>query len=436
MVVDSEACFGLATLHSFSMRLIYLLLFVACLTGRANVDWPEMRGPTQNGYAPNKGLPIDWSEKQNIKWKTEIPLRGWSTPAIADGKIWLTTADRDGHDFFVICVDEASGKIVVNKKLFHCDTPESLGNEVNSYATPSPVIESGRVYVNFGSYGTACLDTQNADVSWKRDDLPSRLFRGPSSSPVLFENLLIVTLDGIDLQYVTALDKKTGKTVWKTKRSAIWNDADEGPLAKLGDHRKAHSTPVIAMVDGKAQLLSSGAKAAYGYDVKTGKELWKVAHLDYSSAPRPIFQNGIAYFVSGTSKTELFAVKPDGHGDVTQTHVLWRLRTHVGKFSSPIFVDGLIYTAAGESFVSCIDAADGKVVWTERLGGTYEGSPVYADGRLYFFDLEGTATVLKPGRTCTVLATNKLDTGLMASPAVSGKSLIVRTKTHLYRIER
>lgn len=285
------------------MRFIFLLLFMACLAARANVDWPEMRGPTQNGHAPNTGLPLRWSEKENIKWKTEIPLRGWSTPAIADGKIWMTTADPGGHDFYVISVDESSGKILVNKKLFHCDNPESLGNDVNSYATPSPVIEPGRVYVNFGCYGTACLDTKTAEVIWKREDLQCRLFRGPSSSPVLFENLLIVTLDGVDLQYITGLEKGSGKTIWKTDRSAIWNDANEGGFAKEGDHRKAHSTPIIATVNGHAQLLSSGAKAAYGYDVKSGKELWKVTHLDFSSAPRPIFHNNLAYFVSGTTKT-------------------------------------------------------------------------------------------------------------------------------------
>jgi outer membrane protein assembly factor BamB len=265
--------------------------------------------------------------------------------------------------------------------------------------------------------------------------LPCRHFRGPSSSPVLFENLLIITLDGVDLQYTVALNKSTGATVWKTPRSATWNDADEGPLAKIGDHRKAHSTPIIAIVNGKAQLFSSGAKAAYGYDARSGEELWKVTHSDYSSAPRPNFDHGIAYFVSGTSKSDLFAVKPDGHGDVTQTHVLWHLRTHVGKFSSPIIVDGLIYTAASESFVSCVDATNGEVVWTERLGGNFEASPIYANGLLYLFDQEGKGIVLRPGRTCTVLQTNKLDSGLMACPAVSGKALILRTKTHLYRIE-
>lgn len=414
----------------------FFVLLLACLAAHAGVDWPEMRGPTQNGHADNKGLPIHWSETENIKWKTEIPRRGWSTPVIADGKIWMTTAAADGHDFYVLCVDEQSGKIVVNKKLFHCDTPESLGNDVNSYATPSPVIDSQRVFVHFGSYGTACLNTKTADVVWKREDLPCRHFRGPSSSPILFDKLLIVTFDGVDLQYLVALDKASGKTVWKTDRSAIWNDANEGPLAKLGDHRKAHSTPIIAKVNGQPQLLSSGAKAAYGYDPRTGKELWKVTHMDYSSAPRPIFQNGLAYFVSGTSKTDLFAVKPDGHGDVSQSHVKWHLRTHVGKFSSPIFVDGLIYTAAGESFVSCVDASNGDVVWTERFGHTYEGSPIYADGHLYFFDQEGTCSVLKPGRTCTIIATNKLDSGMMACPALSGHALIIRTKTHLYRIEQ
>lgn len=422
------------------------VLLLLALMGMRNAragDWPEMRGPYANGHvqAPGDdtplGLPLHWSEKENVRWKTEIPYRGWSTPVVMGGQVWLTTATEDGHDFYVLCVDAATGKITVNKKLFHADNPEPLGNNVNSYATPSPVIEPGRVCVNFGSYGTACLDTATAAVLWQRADLPCRLFRGPSSSPVLFDNLLIVTLDGIDLQYVTALDKRTGKTVWKTDRSAVWNDQDEGGFAKLGDHRKAHSTPVIVTNNGQPLLLSAGAKAFYAYDPRTGREIWKVRHLDYSAAPRPVFDpaTGVAYVVSGTSKTELFAVKVDGQGDVTDSKVLWRRRTHIGRFSSPILVDGLIYTAAAESFLTCLDTSNGAVEWTERIGGTYEGSPVYADGRLYFFNVDGVTTVLKPGRTFTPIATNTLDDGLMACPSVAGKAFYIRTRTSLYRIE-
>jgi outer membrane protein assembly factor BamB len=238
------------------------------------------------------------------------------------------------------------------------------------------------------------------------------------------------------LQYVVALDKNTGRTVWKTDRSATWNDEnDQDQMAKEGDRRKAHSTPFIVRVGDKVQMLSAGAKAAYSYDPHTGQELWRVHHNDWSVAPRPLFDHGLAYIETGLTKTELWAVKTDGQGDVTDTHVLWKVRTHVGKYASPILVDGLIYTAAEESFLSCLDASTGNVIWTERIGGAYEASPIYADGRLYFFNQQGTTTVLKPGRTCEVLATNTLADGFMASPAAAGKAFFLRTRTHLYRIE-
>jgi outer membrane protein assembly factor BamB len=408
----------------------------------ARADWPEFRGPMGDGHVSlasdpkPAGLPLHWSETNNVKWKTEIPYVGWSTPVVMDGQVWLTTATPDGHEFFVICVDAGSGKILSDQKVFQCETPEPLGNNVNCYATPSPVIEHGRVYVHFGSYGTACLDTAAQKVLWLRNDLPCRHYRGPSSSPILFHNLLILTFDGVNLQYVAALDKETGRTVWKTDRSIAWNDQDvPGQMAKDGDLRKAHSTPLLAAVGDKFQMLSVGAKAAYGYDPLTGRELWRVHYNDWSGAPRPLFDRGLAYLVTGLNKTELWAVKTDGQGDVTDTHVLWKTRTHIGKYSSPILVDGLLYTAAEQSFISCLDAATGDVVWSERVGGGYQASPIYADGRLYFFNQQGTATVLKPGRTCQVLAANTLADGFMASPAADGNALFLRTRTHLYRIQ-
>ena len=258
-------------------------LAIAPASARAASDWPGFRGPWGDGFvsAPGTakiaGFPLHWSETENVKWKTEIPLRGWSTPVVMGGQVWLTTASPDGHDFYAICVDADSGDIHFNEKLFHSDNPEPLGNNVNSYATPSPVMEQGRVYVHFGSYGTACLDSATGKVIWKRDDLRCRHYRGPSSSPVLFKNLVILTFDGADLEYTVALDKKTGETVWNTPRSVTWNDEnDPGQMAKEGDRRKAHSTPLIVKADGRFQLLSAGAKAAYSYDPLTGQELWRV----------------------------------------------------------------------------------------------------------------------------------------------------------------
>ena len=433
----SRGCFG----RSLSVLALLLLAFSE---PAARADWPEFRGPWGDGHvsAPGDtnsiGLPLHWSETNNVKWKTEIPYRGWSTPVVMGGQVWLTTATEDGHDFFAICVDAETGQVRFNEKVFHSDNPEPLGNgaSMNCYATPSPVIEPGRVYVHFGRFGTACLDTSTGKVLWKREDLQCRHYRGPASSLIAFENLVILTMDGVDLQFHVALDKQTGKTVWRMDRSVPWNDENvPGQLAKDGDLRKAHSTPLIVTAAGKPQMLSAGAKAAYGYDPRTGRELWRVQYPDYSAAPRPVFDRGVAFIITGGSKREMWAVKTDGQGDVTGTHVAWKLGKHIARYASPLLVDGLIYTAAEENYVTCIDAATGQVVWTEGIGGKFAASPLYADGRLYFFDQKGTTTVLKPGRALEVLATNTLDGGFMASPAVAGKSFFLRTRTHLYRVE-
>jgi outer membrane protein assembly factor BamB len=428
--------------HALTSAAAVFLLMGAGQTVLGTSAWTGFRGPWGNGHAAaagdtnRAGIPLRWSETEHVRWKTPLPYRGWSTPVVMEGQVWVTTATEDGHEFFAICVDADTGKVRFQEKVFHCEKPEPLGNDVNCYATPSAALERGRVWVHYGSYGTACLDTKTGKSIWKRDDLPCRHYRGPSSSPVLFENLVILTFDGADLQYSVGLDKATGKTVWKTNRSVAWNDEDvPGQMARDGDLRKAHSTPLIATVAGKPQLLSVGAKAGYGYDPRTGRELWRVRYDDWSVAPVPLYRDGLAYFVTGLVKAELLAIKADAAGDVTDTHVAWRIKTRVCKTASPLLVDDLIYMLADESFVSCVEAKSGDLVWTERIGGKYAASPIYADGRLYFFDQEGNTTVLKPGRQFEVLATNKLDQGFMASPAVAGKALYLRTRTHLYRVE-
>ncbi len=419
-------------------------------------NWPDFRGPWGDGHAAAPGdhkvygVPLHWSETKNVKWKTEIPLLGLSTPVVMNGQVWLTTATIDGHDFFAICVDAGTGKVLANVKVFHLDNPEPLlnGSRDNSYATPSAVIEPGRVYVHYGSSGTACLDTATRKVIWKRGDLPCRHYRGASSSPLLFEDLLILTFDGASLQYQVALHKRTGKTVWKTDRSAKWNDEHiEKQMVKDGDWRKAHSTPLIVKVDGKPVMCSAGAKAAYGYEPRTGKELWRVDHDGYSVAPRPVMHNGHFLIVTGFSRSaQMWSVKAGGKGVVTDTHVDWKIDSPFPKYSSPILVDDLVYMSLDDSFLACIEAKTGETVWKERVGGRFRACPIYADGRLYFFSLEGVTTVIKPGRKFEVLASNQLANnevhddprrgpGFMASPAVVGKALFARTRHHLYRIE-
>ncbi len=269
---------------NFAIYLTALCAIIASAqVAHAAESWPEFRGPYANGHvqAPGDtaptGLPTHWSETENIAWKTPIPLKGWSTPVVMDGQVWLTTATEEGTEYYAISVDAESGEILHNKLLFTSDDPEPLGNNVNCYASPSPVIEAGRVYVHFGVYGTACLDTNTAEVLWQRTDLPCRHYRGPGSSPILFEDLLILTFDGIDQQYVTALDKNTGETRWRTDRTRVWDDYDEnGEPKRGGDLRKSFSTPVVVEQDGKPLLLSVGSSATYGYAPRTGKEIWKV----------------------------------------------------------------------------------------------------------------------------------------------------------------
>ncbi|MCX5644589.1 MAG: PQQ-binding-like beta-propeller repeat protein [Phycisphaerae bacterium] len=425
--------------HPLQRRLVILLVLVQALWAPA--QWPQFRGPWGNGLAAAPGteplgLPIHWSEQENIRWKTPIPHRGWSTPVVMEGLLWLTAATVDGHDFFVIGVDTDSGAIRFQEKLFHADRPEPLGNPLNCYASPSPVVELGRVYVHFGSYGTAALDTKTGAVLWKRSDLPCRHYRGPGSSLVLFENVLILTMDGVDVQYLVALDKATGKTVWKTDRTAEWNDLDaDGKPQTEGDLRKAYSTPLVVTVGGEAQMLSVGAKALYGYDPASGRELWKVPTPAFSGAASPVYGGGIAYMITGFGKTELLAVRVGDRGDVTDTNIAWRTASMVPQTPSPVLVDDLFFMVNDSGTVTCLEAASGRQVWRERLRGNFAASLLHADGHVYCFSREGVTTVLRAARNYEVLATNVLDSGFMASPAVSGRTLFLRTKECLYRIE-
>lgn len=424
-----------------SGKLLGITFVAGAMLLSARADWPEFRGPTGDGYvtkdAKTIGLPLTWSETNHIKWKVNIHDHGFSTPVILGGQIWLTSATEEGNDFFVLCIDEKTGETLLDQKLFHCEKPEPQGNAVNTYATPTCAIETGRVYVHFGSYGTACLDTGTRKVIWQRQDLPCRHYRGPSSSLVLFENLVILTMDGADVQYLAALDKATGKTIWKTDRSIAWNDRDTTDKMILeGDRRKAHSTPLITNVNGTPVLYSVGAKAAYAYDPRTGKEIWRVGFPGaWSAAPCPVYANGLVYVSTGWGDTKLLAIRTDGHGDVTTDHVAWSITKSVPRYASPILVDGLLYLVSDDGILSCLEPDSGKEVWHSGIGGNYAASPIYADGRIYFFNQQGKTTVIKPGRSFNVMAINKLSSGLMASPAVDGKALFLRTKKALIRIE-
>jgi outer membrane protein assembly factor BamB len=353
-----------------------------------------------------------------LRWKTPIPGLGWSSPVVQGDRIWLTTATEEGHSLRLLSLDAPSGRILLNIEVFHLSGDIPVHGK-NSQASPTPVIEGDRVYVHFGSHGTACVN-RSGEVLW-RTRLPYYHRHGPGGSPVLYRNLLIISCDGYDIQYVVALDKHSGKIGWKKPRAGY----------------QAYTTPLLIRVNGHDQILSAGAYRAIAYDPGTGKEIWSVRYgKGYSNVPRPIFGHGLAFLCSGFDQPSLLAVRPDGAGDVTETHVTWTGKRGIPLTPSPLLVGDVLYFVSDNGIVSSLDAGTGTEHWRQRLGGNYSASPIYADGRIYFTSEECKFPVIAPEKPYRLLVTNRLDGRCLASPAVSGGAIYIRSDKHLYRIEK
>ena len=383
-------------------------------------EWPEFRGPGAQGHSAERGLPLEWSETRNVVWKAPVAGLGWSTPVVANGRVWLTTAvEQKGISLRAIAYEVATGKEVVNVEVFKIPTTRRDINPKNSWASPSAVIDGDRVYVHFGADGTAAL-SQAGEIIWKnRFEYQSQ--HGAGGSPIVYGDLLIFSCDGSDAAFVIALDKNTGKTKWKTNRGV---PSDQ-----------AYTTPLVIRVGDQDQLVSVGAFRVRAYEPLTGKEIWRVRYDEgFSNVPRPVFGHGLVFITTGFQQPELLAIRPDGKGDVTKTHVAWSLKRGAPLTPSPIIVGDELYLVNDGGIASCIDARSGNVIWQSRLGGTYSASPVYVDGRLYFPAEQGVTTVIAPGKEARRVATNKLDGGHLASMAVAGGSFFLRTDSALYRI--
>jgi outer membrane protein assembly factor BamB len=380
-------------------------------------DWPQFRGPTGQGHSEERGLPLRWSETERITWKVAIPGRGWSSPAIQGDRVWLTTATDQGRSLRAIGLDRETGRIVHDVEVFRVRDPGVISPK-NSHASPTPVIEGDRIYLHFGAYGTAAIDAAGK-VVWKTELQYSHGQHGPGGSPVLYEDLLIVSCDGEDVQFVVALDKRTGKVRWK----------------KVRDGFQAYSTPLVLQLQSGDQVVSPGAHRAIAYEPRTGKEIWSVKYGDgFSNVPRPVYRDGLVFICTGFQQPSLLAVRVDGRKDVTKTHVIWSLNRGVPLTPSPLIVDTQLYLVSDNGIASSVDAATGKEHWRVRLGGTHSASPIYADGRIYFLSEEGESVVIAPGTEFRPLARNQLDGPMLASMAVSMGSLFIRSQTHLYRI--
>ena len=399
---------------------LFILVFAAWSAGVRAEDWPQFRGPGGEGHSTEKNLPLEWGEGRNVAWRTPVPGRGWSSPVIAAGRVWLTTAadDSGGVSLRVLAFDVATGEELVNVEAYLIGGTY-LKNAKNSHASPTPIVEGDRVFVHFGADGTSAFSTKG-EFLWETK-LAYESMHGNGGSPVLYRDLLIVNCDGHDQAYVVALDKATGKVRWKTMRRK--------PYAQ------SYSTPLVIRVGDRDQLISVGAHWTYAYDPLTGKELWRVSYGDgFSNVPRPVFSKGLVFIPTGFDVARILAVRPTGSGDVTRTHVAYRIERGAPLTPSPIAVGDELYMVSDIGIATCLDAATGKILWQHRLGGNFSASPVFADGRIYFQSEEGVTTVIAPGKEFRQLATNTLDGMTFASIAVSQGSLLIRTDAFLYRI--
>lgn len=429
----------------------FALLMIVLLPVRAQAQWPQFRGPLGNGHATAERLPTSWSEQKGIDWKVDVPGKGHSSPVIADGKIWLTTAittpltdaqkqeklanvaeakslDLVGQlSLHILCFDVTSGKLLHDTEVFAVPNPEPI-HHTNTYASPTPVLDGQNVFVHFGTYGSGCIDARTGEVKWRNNEFHVDHQNGPGSSPILWKNLMIFHLDGTDHQFIVGLNVKDGKLVWRTDRS--------GEMHPTPAMQKAYCTPTIIETSQGPELISPAANWVYAYNPENGSELWKAAYgeLGFSTVPKPIVGHDMAYVCTSFMKSKLLAVRFGGKGDVTSSHIVWTSESQIPKKPSLLLVGQELYVLNDAGILTCLDALSGKEIWRERIGGNFAASPLFCQGLIYLFSEEGKTTVVRAGRTYEEVAVNELSEGCNASPAVVDNALILRTQSHLYRL--
>ncbi|HRF02378.1 MAG TPA: PQQ-binding-like beta-propeller repeat protein [Pirellulaceae bacterium] len=400
------------------------------LVGSAEAsDWWQFRGARQDGIGTETGMPIAWSESGNeIRWRTPIVGLGWSTPAIRDGLAWVTTADRETGSLRLIAIELEAGEIVRDVEVFR---KESLGpiHQKNSHASPSPIVTASEVFVHFGAHGTACVELDGT-IRWSRvEDYGHH--HGPGGSPVLFEGTLILTCDGNREQFVEALDIRTGKSVWRTKREHFLPSRTDGTdMPAIG-----FSTPLIVSTEAGPQLIAVAADHVSGFDPRTGRELWWSTYEGYSNVPMPVVWRDQVFVATGYTAPQLHAIRIGGSGDVTDTHRVWTLERGAPANPTPTLVGDDLYVLNDSGVLMCLSAETGERRWQERIGGNFSASPLLVDGLLYLQDENGRTTIVRPGPSYDEVAVNELDGRTLATPVPVEGGLLIRTDKELLRID-
>ncbi len=429
---------ALQTVRQPNWRSLLASAFVVCVLNfaapargtQATPDFPQFRGPDGQGHATASGLPERWSSSQNIHWRTSLPGSGWSSPVVGSGRVWLTAADARDTSLHIIGLDAETGKQLHDVTVFRHAAFGKI-HPKNTHASPTLVLDADRLFAHFGAHGTACVTTDGT-VTWTTE-LPYYHHHGPAASPVLFDDTLILTCDGFtepfydrtvregvsDHQFLVGLDAATGQVRWRTPRQG----------------RHSYATPLVIQVAGTAQVVSPGGDGVAAYNPKTGTEIWKCRYTGYSVVPRPVSGHGLVFVCTGYDKASLLAIRTGGEGDITDTHIAWRVSDGVPFNPSPILVGNELYLVSDNGVLQCLDARTGKRHWRARLGGNFSASPVFADGRLFFQTETGSTHVVVPGLTFNRVAVNRIRGRTLASPAFVDRSIYLRTDRALFCIE-
>ena len=385
-------------------------------------DWPQFRGPNSDGHAAGPATPLEWSDTKNVIWKVSIPGLGWSSPVVSEGKVFLTTAvsTDKGLSLRAIALDATNGKTVWDREVFAVEETPAI-HAKNSHASPTPLVQGDVVFVHFGTVGMARLATSDGKIQWTSKELVYAPVHGSGGSPVLHDGKLVVVCDGSAKPFVAAVDAETGKIAWKTQRSV--------------EARVTHSfvTPSVATVDGKAQVMAPGPDHLAAYDVTSGEEIWRVMAPGWSVVPQPVIGHGLVIYNHDYDHPELLAIKLGGKGDVTDSHIVWRITRGAPSTPSPLLVGDELYFVSDKGIASCVNAKTGESYWMERFGGNYSASPIFANDRILFLNEDGLATWVKPGQKFEVLGKNEVPGRTLATPAFSGGAMYLRTDEYLYK---
>jgi outer membrane protein assembly factor BamB len=408
------------------LYLLTIAVIIAAITARAE-DWPEFRGPTGQGLSRAHNLPVEWSGTKNVVWKQAVPGKGWSSPVLVAGRIYLTSAiaaeQGSSISLRALCLEAAMGKLVWNTEVCAPSVgPATRIHTKNSHASATPVVEGNRLYVHFGPLGTACLDLEG-NVRWRNTSLEYPPVHGNGGSPILAGDALIFSCDGASEPFLVALNKNTGEVAWRVHRPTE------------AKKKFSFSTPLLIAVDNQTQVVSPGSGAVCAYDPKSGREIWRARYGDgYSVIPRPVYGQGLLFLSSGFDSPQIMALRPDGQGDVTATHIVWKTARGAPSTPSPLLAGDELYFVSDSGIASCVDARTGQVHWQERLGGPCSASPVFAEEKIYVQTEEGLGVVLKAGKKFQMLSSNPLGERTLASYAVADGALYIRGEENLYRI--